>query len=57
MLVVTHGGVIRALLLNLLGLTPRDYLLFAVHPATLAVVDLFEAKGVLAGLNLCDREE
>lgn len=50
-LVVSHGGVIRALLCHWLGLSPRDYLLFEVQPASLTTVRLFGARGVLTGLN------
>ena len=51
MLLVTHGGVIRAMICRLLGLPPRDYLLFDTRCASLSVVDIFDGKGVLAGLN------
>ena len=51
-LVVAHGGVVRALLCHLLKLPPRNYLLFDVKPARLATIDLFPAGGVLTGLNL-----
>ena len=36
---------------RLLGLPPRDYLLFDTRCASLSVVDIFDGKGVLAGLN------
>ncbi len=52
LLVVAHGGVIRALICHLLGIPPRNYLLFDVRPARLATVDLFPEGGVLTGLNL-----
>jgi alpha-ribazole phosphatase len=56
-LVVTHGGVIRALLCHFLGLHPRRYVLFDVRPASLAVIDVFATgKGVLAGLVPCSRK-
>jgi broad specificity phosphatase PhoE len=51
-LVVAHGGVIRALLCHLLKLPLRNYLLFDVKPARLATLDLFPEGGVLTGLNL-----
>lgn len=51
-LVVAHGGVVRALLCHLLKLEPRHYLLFDVGPARLATIDLFPEGGVLTGLNL-----
>lgn len=52
LLVVAHGGVVRALLCHLLKLEPRHYLLFDVKPARLATIDLFPEGGVLTGLNL-----
>ena len=51
-MVVTHGGVIRGMICTLLGLKPRDYLLFHVDYASCAVVDVYGEKGVLSGLNL-----
>ncbi len=52
-LVVTHGGVIRTMICQLLGLEPNKHLLlFDVRPSTLAVIDVFENRGVLTGLNL-----
>src|SRR6266496_436961 len=57
-LVVTHGGVIRALLCHFLGLHPRRYVLFDVRPASLALIDVFgTGKGVLAGLIPCNRKQ
>lgn len=52
-LVVTHGGIIRSMICQLLGLRPRDYVLFDVANASCTVIDVFDDKGVLAGLNLC----
>ncbi len=47
-LVVAHGGVVRALLCHFLGLEPSQYLLFDVKPAGIAVVDVFEGgRGVM----------
>ena len=51
-LVVSHGGVIRAMICLLLGLSFENYLIFDVKPASLAVLDVYGDKGVLAGLNL-----
>ncbi len=51
-LMVSHGGVIRAMLCYLLGLAPENYLLFDVKPARLAVLDIEQGMGVLAGFNL-----
>jgi alpha-ribazole phosphatase len=50
-LAVTHGGVIRAMICYLLGLDPRQYVLFHVGYAAMAVIDLFDGQGVLAGLE------
>lgn len=50
-LVITHGGVIRSLICHLLGLAARNYLLFDVRCGGCCVIDLFEGKGVLRGLN------
>ncbi len=47
-LAVTHGGVIRAMICHLLGLEPRNYVLFAVDYAAAVVLDLFDGSGVLA---------
>lgn len=57
MLAVTHGGVIRAMLCRLLGLSPRQYVLFEVGYAGMAVVHLYDGKGVLAGLENAGDEE
>ncbi|MCI5219509.1 MAG: histidine phosphatase family protein [Candidatus Electrothrix sp. LOE2] len=50
--VVTHGGVIRTMICLALGISPHNYLLFDVQPASLTVLDLFSEGGVLHGLNL-----
>jgi len=52
LILVSHGGVIRSLLCLLLNLDPRNYLLFGVDPASLAIVTLFPDGGVLTALNL-----
>ncbi len=58
LLLVTHGGVIRALICHFLGIPAKNHLLFEVHPGSLAVIELFDGGGVLTGLNLgLDREE
>jgi len=51
-LVVAHGGVVRALLCHFLKLPPQHYLLFDIKPARLTTIDLFPEGGVLTGLNL-----
>ncbi|MHC4404461.1 MAG: histidine phosphatase family protein [Planctomycetota bacterium] len=48
---VTHGGVIRAMMCHLLGLEPRNYLLFDVKPASVTTINLFDGRGVLTGLG------
>ncbi len=55
-LVVTHGGVIRSMICRFLRIRPRDYLLFDVAHATCAVIEVFDNKGVLGGLNLSGSE-
>ena len=47
-LAVTHGGAIRAILCHLLGLDPRNYVLFEVDYAAAVVLHLFDGRGVLA---------
>lgn len=51
-LVVSHGGVIRAMLCSLLGLPFDRYLAFAVQPAALTVLEVQGQGGVLQGFNL-----
>jgi alpha-ribazole phosphatase len=51
-LVIAHGGVVRALLCHLLKLPPQHYLLFDARPARLAAIDLYSEGGVLSGFNL-----
>jgi broad specificity phosphatase PhoE len=57
-LAVTHAGIIRALICHFLDLDPRQYCLFDIHFASLTVLDLFDGKGVLTGLNhRCPKEK
>lgn len=51
-LAITHSGVIRALICYFLGLHPRQYVLFNVDFASLAILDLFGDRGILAGFNI-----
>lgn len=51
-LLVAHGGVIRALLCYFLQLEPSEYLLFQVQKARIAKMELFDQGAVLTGLNL-----
>ena len=51
-LVIAHGGVVRAMLCHYLRLPPEHYLLFDVKPARLVAVDVFREGGVLSGFNL-----
>ncbi len=51
-LVIAHGGVVRALICHLLGLPARNYLLFDIKPARLTVIDYFPEGGILSGLNM-----
>ena len=55
-LAVTHGGIVRAMICHILGLRPRNYVLFDVAHAACAVIDVFEDKGVLSGLNVGAQE-
>lgn len=57
LLVVTHGGVVRTMLCRLLGIEPRKYVAFDVPYGAMAVVDLFDGKGVLAALERPDKKE
>jgi broad specificity phosphatase PhoE len=50
-LVVSHGGVIRHLLCQLLKISAKHYLLFDVMPGCYATVRLHSKGGVLTGLN------
>ena len=50
-LAVTHAGVIRGMICHLLGLPPRDYLLFDIRHAACTTIALADGKGVLTGLN------
>ncbi len=56
-LVITHGGVVRTIICCLLGLSPRNYLLFDAAPASISTLNVFDGKGVLAGLNDCSHLE
>jgi alpha-ribazole phosphatase len=56
-LVVAHGGVIRAMLCHLLGLAPRHYVAFRVSYLATAVVDLYDGKGVLTSLEQAEPTE
>lgn len=51
-LTITHGGVIRSIICQLLGLDARNYLLFDVKCSGCCVIDLFDGKGILSGMNL-----
>ena len=53
-LAVTHGGVVRTMICHLLGLEPCKYVAFDVPYAAMAVIDLFDGKGVLAALERPD---
>ncbi len=47
-LVVSHAGVIRALVCRYLGLRPSQYVLFDVGHASITLIQLFDGRGVLA---------
>ncbi len=50
-LAVTHAGVIRAMICHLLGLSPRQYVLFDVKPASLTKIAVYGDSGVLSCLS------
>ena len=50
-LLVTHGGVIRALICFFLNLNPEDYLMFKVQKGKYATLEIFDKTAVLSGLN------
>lgn len=52
LLVVTHGGVVRSMICRFMRIQPQHYLLFDIAHATCAVIEVFDNKGVLSGLNL-----
>lgn len=49
-LIVTHGGVVRAMLCRLLGLDQKHALAFAISPGSLSVVRVADGMGVLTEL-------
>jgi alpha-ribazole phosphatase len=51
-LAVTHGGVIRFLICQFLQLSPWQYILFDVKPASVTVIQICAGKGTLTGLNM-----
>jgi broad specificity phosphatase PhoE len=52
LLLIGHGGVIRALLCYFLQLDPSEYLLFQVKKARIAQLKIFDKGALLTGLNL-----
>ena len=50
--VIAHGGVIRTMICLVLGISPQNYLLFDVTPASLTILDLYSEGGILKALNL-----
>ncbi len=52
LVVVAHGGVIRALLCCFLRLDPSSYLLFQVKKGRFCTLELFSEGAVLTGLNI-----
>jgi len=51
-IIIAHGGVIRALLCYFLKLDPSKYLLFQVEKGRFTTLNLFPEGAVLTGLNL-----
>lgn len=54
-LMVSHGGVIRAMICHFLGLDQRRHVLFDIRHAALTRVELSDGRGVLAELNSFSR--
>ena len=52
-IVVAHGGVIRAMLCCLLGLDPVKYTVFEIDYGSISRLSLFGDGGVLTQLNYC----
>ena len=50
-LLVTHGGIIRALLCRLLGFEPAQYTRFDLRPASLTTLHVIGDAAVLMGFN------
>lgn len=50
-LIISHGGVIRHLICNLLHLPYEKYLIFQIDYGRISHVQLFREGGILAGLN------
>lgn len=51
LLLIAHGGVIRALLCYFLGLDPAQYLLFEVHKGCLSSLEIHSEGAVLTSFN------
>jgi broad specificity phosphatase PhoE len=51
-MLIAHGGVIRALLCYFLKLDPSNHLLFQVNKGRFATLELYSEGAVLTGLNL-----
>ena len=51
-IIVAHGGVIRALLCYFLKLNPSHYLLFKIKKGCFTTLELFSEGAVITGLNL-----
>jgi broad specificity phosphatase PhoE len=52
LLIISHGGVIRHLICNFLGLPNSNYLLFDVQYAKYASLRIYSEGGILTGLNI-----
>lgn len=53
-LAVAHGGVVRHALCQVLGLSPRQYLIFDIQPASLTTLRMFGKDGVLNEIRNVD---
>lgn len=52
LLIIAHGGVIRHLICSFLGLKASDYLLFNIVEGKYSILDVFDQKAVISGLNV-----
>ena len=56
-LAVAHGGVVRHALCQVLGLSPRQYLIFDIRPASLTTLRMFGTEGVLNEIRNVDERK
>lgn len=56
-LAVAHGGVVRHALCQVLGLSPKQYLIFDIRPASLTTLRMFGREGVLNEIRNVDESQ